>query len=773
MKNKKILSYLGILPIATLPVVTLISCSDKDINNKITIALQPYSNANFVKYLQAGSIACAYTQPLIESMPNSRIKNREQLQKVVLSTENGGYYFNSKYGLVEPSSTGGTLSLTNGGTKLSVKMREDAKWENGQPVTAHNIVSTLQYVMNISTGSELEFFVERYGILNAAESYKEQREYARKNGSSLADPFAPSSPLPASKNLGIKAIDDYTLEISFNRSYSANALEILSEPFLWPTNKDFIESHGGIDDFGLTQNSIISNGAYIVKDIDFDYGVILEKSKSYWNKDSVYLKNINLRFVSDQNLQAALFKDKLVSNALVPKEYVNIYWSDPELREFLKRGTGLGTLALILNSKPDRANSWLVNDINFRKALMYGINKERVMDLTQMNFSIPVGVLTARVMQNARTGEGHDLLEYMVKDENSIYELDLDPGVVPSNSLHVDKNDPSKAVEKLNILPYMLRQNSFKFEDIPREDTIFDENISKMYINRLFKSQNWISHMGNDPIEIEYAYDTANKISEEAATSLKETFRTLFQGKISLNNKPYPSSTFNAMYVTGKWDLTYKQLDPISNSAGDYVGMFVEEDSLNEEKGKLNGYYTNPTGYTTYKKYFNDLINSGQEEETRKRLRASELSWDFSKLISTDLVTPQEIEENRKQGKYSSSSDVELKLFDEINSFIKWFKVHSGDYNGVGPTLKDRFQYFENTMKRIVTFDTIYPVLEKLIRDMVPVIPIAEADNKWTVSTIAGNGFDKRGWYVNPEYVYDVLHKPFADLPGKEILKDV
>ena len=104
--------------------------------------------------------------------------------------------------------------ISDDGLKYTFHLRENAKWSDGLNVTANDFVYALQRAANLASAAEYTSFVEY--IKNAVKIL--------------------SSELPV-EELGVKAIDDYTLEITLEAP-TVYFLDILTYPIFAPVRKD-------------------------------------------------------------------------------------------------------------------------------------------------------------------------------------------------------------------------------------------------------------------------------------------------------------------------------------------------------------------------------------------------------------------------------------------------------------------------------------------------------------------------------------------------------
>ncbi len=106
---------------------------------------------------------------------------------------------------------------------------------------------------------------------------------------------------------GIKVIDDYTLEIHLNYSFSG-FLQILSTPFTWAFPKEALEKYG-ID----MRVNCVGTGPFKVKTIKEGEAVILIRNENYWQIDEhgnrvPYLDAIKFTFLKEKKSELLEFK---------------------------------------------------------------------------------------------------------------------------------------------------------------------------------------------------------------------------------------------------------------------------------------------------------------------------------------------------------------------------------------------------------------------------------------------------------------------------------
>lgn len=131
---------------------------------------------------------------------------------------------------------GASESFTFENLTYTFKLRKDAVWSNGDPVTANDFIFGLQRA--VSPETQAPFASRLFCIQNAENIY---------NGKA------------APEALGVSAPDDYTVVIKLSEN-DERFEETLASSVAMPCNKSFFTESSG--KYGLTKENTISNGSY-------------------------------------------------------------------------------------------------------------------------------------------------------------------------------------------------------------------------------------------------------------------------------------------------------------------------------------------------------------------------------------------------------------------------------------------------------------------------------------------------------------------------------
>lgn len=193
------------------------------------------------------------------------------------------------------------------------------------------------------------------------------------------------------EELGVTALDDYTLEIKLDHVAPYFESMLAFGSFV-PQPTAAIEQYG--DDYGTTAETAWYNGAYYVTDYDPDYVVSLTKNPLYINADNVQLENIDFRLNEDSTSRYNSFINGEADYAEIttPEDY-DQGKADGVVQDKL---TSYSNYA-VLNASDEAVTS----NLNLRKGLAYGFDRETLVkgvfgDINQpIEYIIPKGLTTA------------------------------------------------------------------------------------------------------------------------------------------------------------------------------------------------------------------------------------------------------------------------------------------------------------------------------------------------------------------------------------------
>lgn len=162
------------------------------------------------------------------------------------------------------------------------KLRKDAKWSNGDLVTADDFVFAIRRFVDPKTAST---YAATYGIFLL-------------NGAAIVKGSMPPTAI------GVKAIDKQTLEVK--TPFPVTFLpQVMSNNNLGPVHKASLEKFG--KDWTKPGN-LVSNGAFTLKDWQVNNRIVVEKNPQYWDAAHVQLAKVTYLPIEDGNADVKMFE---------------------------------------------------------------------------------------------------------------------------------------------------------------------------------------------------------------------------------------------------------------------------------------------------------------------------------------------------------------------------------------------------------------------------------------------------------------------------------
>ena len=151
-------------------------------------------------------------------------------------------------------------------------LRRNARWSDGKPVTAHDFVFAWRQVVNPVTASSYAFSL--YPIKNAERINR---------GEVAVD------------SLGVRAVDDYRLEVTFERPCSY-FLGLVAGMTYMPVREDFYRARG--ERFAADAGDLLYNGPFMLSRWNHGAHLTLDKNPLYWNAPNIRLNQIDIPFIT-------------------------------------------------------------------------------------------------------------------------------------------------------------------------------------------------------------------------------------------------------------------------------------------------------------------------------------------------------------------------------------------------------------------------------------------------------------------------------------------
>jgi len=247
-------------------------------------------------------------------------------------------------------------------------LRSDARWSNGDSVTAEDFHWTYWRYLNPGMGNEWAYML--FPVVNA-ERYL--------NGE-----------ITDFNDVGFRVIDSLTFEIELNNP-TPYFLQLLAHTSSSPVHKATIEKYGSPTSrysAWTRPENIVTNGPFKLKEWKISQPVVVEKNPYYWDKEKVALEGIYFHPTENTSTEERLFRaGQLHSTSTVPLDKISVY---------KKNNPGVLRIEPYIGSYYYQVNTTRkpFNDVRVRRALAMSIDRDALVNTVMNGVNLPAYSMT-------------------------------------------------------------------------------------------------------------------------------------------------------------------------------------------------------------------------------------------------------------------------------------------------------------------------------------------------------------------------------------------
>jgi len=242
-----------------------------------------------------------------------------------------------------------SVETSDDGLTYTFKIRDDAKWSNGDDVTADDFVFAWQRIIKNAGNYAYMMGSEGAAIKNAD-------ELINKGTKATQDEL---------DTLGVKQGDDEKTLVVTLETQIPYFLDLMTFPCYYPQNRAFVEAEG--DDYATSPDHLISCGAFTMTEWTNGKSAEFTKNDTYWNADAVSLTTVSMDLVVEPATAASSFDTGDVDYAVISTELVDKYKDSDTYVQFNE--------GYMFYLEPNHKVEALANE-NVRFALSYAIDRE-------------------------------------------------------------------------------------------------------------------------------------------------------------------------------------------------------------------------------------------------------------------------------------------------------------------------------------------------------------------------------------------------------------
>ncbi|MCT3030868.1 peptide ABC transporter substrate-binding protein [Pediococcus parvulus] len=265
------------------------------------------------------------------------------------------------------------VTESKNGKKYIFTLRKDAKWSNGDKVTAQDFVYAWQRTVNSKTASEFAYLYS--GIHNADKISAEKASV---------------------KTLGIKATGKYKLIVTLDTPIPYFKL-LMGFPSFFPQNQKVVEKYGS--KYGSSSKDMVYDGPFIQKGwtgSNLSWKMI--KNPNYWDKTSVKLTQMNFQVIKDTTTGLNLYNSKKLDETTLSGSQVAQYKNN---KNFVSR-----KLAQTSYIEFNQSKNTVLKNKKIRQALSLAIDRDQLTGKVLADGSVSAtGFVSSGLMTDLNNGK--------------------------------------------------------------------------------------------------------------------------------------------------------------------------------------------------------------------------------------------------------------------------------------------------------------------------------------------------------------------------------
>ncbi len=403
-------------------------------------------------------------------------------------------------GLVTQDADGNTIPgvaeswETKDNKTFTFHLRKDAKWSNGDPVTAQDFEYSLKRVVDPATAAPYAWYLDMTTMVNAHEIIAGKKD---------------------KETLGVKALDDHTLQIQLESALPYFVM-MMAHTTVNPVHRATVEKYG---DQWTRPEHFVGNGAYVIDKWVVNERITLKRSPNYWNNDKTVINKVTFLPIENQvsEMNRFLSGEIDITNELPNEHFRRLQKTNAEDVSI----TGnLCTYYYAFNTQKAP-----FDDVRVRKALSYTIDRD--------------------IITKALLGQGQKPAYAFTPDIIAGFTPD-----VPEYGQMTQKQRIAKAKELLAEAGYD-KSNPLKFSLLYNTSENHKKNavaISSMWkkslgVNVTLENKEWKTFL-DDKREGNYEVSRAGWCGDYNEPS---TFLSLMQSNNSSNEPKYHSEAYDAI----------------------------------------------------------------------------------------------------------------------------------------------------------------------------------------------------------------------------------
>ena len=255
------------------------------------------------------------------------------------------------------------IDVNGDGTVWEIQLREDLKWDNGEPIDANTFMYSYKMALDPMLANQTVMDLANNAIIikNAQAYYAGEVEW---------------------EDVGIKMVDDHTLQITTDGKF--NAFDVKRHfagsratcPVYEPMYESLMNADRTSTAYGTSLENLISSGPFKLVSWTKDSERIMEKNPNWVHADYVKVDKVEVRIIPDANTRLQLFENGEADYIGLNQQTYENYRDDPRVK------LALSTEVISFDINAANTEKPILADPDFRRALYYGLDREKAGEIS-------------------------------------------------------------------------------------------------------------------------------------------------------------------------------------------------------------------------------------------------------------------------------------------------------------------------------------------------------------------------------------------------------
>lgn len=263
--------------------------------------------------------------------------------------------------------------ISEDGKTYTFTLKEDAKWSNGEPITAHDFVYSWTKMVTPESAAPNAYLLD--SVVNGLEA---------RTGKVSPD------------ELGVEAVSDTEFKVELTEPLPS-FLTLISIGWLAPQHEAYVEEQG--ESYASDSEQVLYSGPFILSNwTQGEEDWSLEKNEHYYAADEVNLTNIDFNTIKEEQTGIDLYTAQQLDLTKISGQYVDHYQND----EGFVSHNDIANTFIDFNKEEGTP----AGNVHLRKAIAYAIDKESLVDTVLNDGAVALnGLIPNGLFQNPETGE--------------------------------------------------------------------------------------------------------------------------------------------------------------------------------------------------------------------------------------------------------------------------------------------------------------------------------------------------------------------------------